>query len=137
MATDTRYFTHDHNARNDPKIQALIKKYGMSGYGRFWVIIETMRETRGYKLIQKSYVLEALAEQMKCTVKELNDFIKDCIEQYELFVQENGFFYSESLIERMAKLEAIRDKRRTAAYIMHEKYNHNITQEPLKEDERY
>ena len=127
---DARYFTHDDNARNDPKMRALIKKYGMKGYGMFWVLIETMRETTGYKIQFKKYVLEALAEQMQCTTETVNAFIKDCIEEFELFIKQDSFFYSESLIIRMAKLETFRLNKQRGAYVMHEKYGHNITKEP-------
>ena len=105
---DARYFTHDDNARHDPKIRALIKKYGMEGYGRFWVIVETMRETTGHKITDKKYVLEAFAEQMQCSAEQVKGFIKDCIEEFELFAHGEGYFYSISLLERMAKLEAMR-----------------------------
>ena len=127
---DARYFTHDDNARHDPKMQALIKKYGMKGYGMFWVIVETMRETTGYKIKQKKYVIEAFAEQMQCTVDEVTKFIEDCIKEFELFIKEDNFFYSESLLERMAKLEGLRVNRQRGAYAMHEKYGHNITKDP-------
>ena len=130
MATDTRYFTHDHNARHDPKIKALIKKYGIEGYGRFWMMVEIMRETNGHKIIQKKYVLESLAEEMKCTIEEINKFIKDCIEEFELFIQGEGFFYSESLLERLAKLDYLRTVKQRGAYAMHEKMGHNITKDP-------
>lgn len=130
MLADARYFTHDDNARHDPKIRALIKKYGMEGYGRFWVIVENMREAKGYKLNLKSYVLDALAEQMQCKAEEVQQFINDCIKEFELFIKEEGFFYSESLLERMAKLDNLRSKRQGAAYAMHEKYHHNITRDP-------
>ncbi len=130
MASNVGYFTHDHNARNDPKIRALLKKYKAEGYGRFWMIIETMRETRGYKIPEKDYIYESFAEQMQCTTQEIKQFIRDCIEKFELFTQENGFFYSESLIERMAKLENLRLGRQRGAYAMHEKQGHNITKDP-------
>ncbi len=126
---DARYFSHDSNARHDPKIQALIKKYKVEGYGRFWMIIETMRETTGYKIKQKKYVLESFAEQMQCTVEEVKTFIKDCIDEFELFIQDDGFFYSESLIERMTKLDYLRKVRQRGAYAMHEKAGHNITKD--------
>ena len=127
---DARYFTHDDNARFDPKMQALIKKYGMKGYGMFWVIVETLRETRGHKLSLKKYVLESFEVQMQCSADEIKTFIKDCIEEFELFIQESGFFYSESLLERMAKLDYLREVKQRGAYAMHEKYGHNITKDP-------
>jgi hypothetical protein len=134
MIKDARYFTHDSNARNDSKHRAMMKKYGLKGYGIFWVIIENMRDSSGYKIIEKTYVLESLAEQTDCTVIELRAFINDCIDIFELFIRQDDYFYSESLIARMAKLEAIRDKNRTAAYIMHTKMGHNITKDNHESD---
>ena len=116
MAKDAYYFKHDSNARTDPKIKALINKYGIEGYGRFWIVIEVLRESARYKLEDKKYLWEALAEQMKCEVKEVKQFIKDCSDEFELFVQDNGFFYSASLLKRMTELDAIKEKRREAAF---------------------
>jgi hypothetical protein len=127
MIKDARYFTHDSNARTDHKIIALLKKYKVEGYGRFWIIIETMRDSQGYRIKEKKYVYDALAEQMQCTTQEVKDFIKDCIEEFELFVQEDGFFYSPSLIARMERLNYLRAMKARGAYAMHEKYGHNIT----------
>lgn len=116
MAKDAYYFKHDCNARHDPKTKALINKYGMAGYGRWWVILEMFREANGYKLEDEEYIWDALAEQMKCPVSEVRAFVKDCIEKYKLFVQEDGFFYSPSFLERMAKLDTLKQIRSAAAY---------------------
>ena len=115
MAKDAYYFTHDANARHDPKIKSLINRYGIEGYGRFWVVIEMLREATRYKLEDKKYIWEALAEQMKCEVKEGKQFVKDCVSEFELLEEDKGFFYSASLLERMLKLDDIKEKRRQAA----------------------
>lgn len=112
---DAYYFKHDSNARNDPKIKALINKYGMSGYGRFWVIVEMLRESSNYKLVDKPYIWNALAEHMQCTSDDVKTFIKDCAGSFELLVQENGFFYSATLLKKMEQLDVIRKKRQYAA----------------------
>lgn len=112
---DAYYFKHDEHARDDPKHKALINKYGMTGYGRYWVILEMFRETKGYKLEDKHYIWNALAQQMQCEVKDVKAFVKDCVDEFELFVQEDGFFYSESFLERMNHLDTIRQKRVLAA----------------------
>ncbi len=114
---DAYYFKHDATARDDHKIKALINKYKLLGYAYYWILLEEMRKEKGYKLqIDKKFTLEALAEQMQCTCKEVKDFIKDCVEEFELFVQEDGILYSESFLERMSKLDEIRQKRVLAAY---------------------
>ena len=122
MANDPYYFTHDATAANDPKIRAMIKKYGVAGYGMFWLILEMMRTQSKYKIDDKEYNWSALAEQMQCTCKEVKAFVKDCTEQFELFIyDEKGFYYSASFLKRMQRLDEIRAKRVRAAEIMHEK----------------
>lgn len=117
MGKDAYYFKHDSTTRDDHKIKALINKYKMVGYAYFWILLEEMRKEKGYKLkIDKKYTLDALAEQMLCTCKEVKDFIKDCVDEFELFCQEDGMLFSESFLERMSKLDEIRQKRSLAAY---------------------
>lgn len=112
---DSYYFKHDSNARNDPKMKALINKYGMEGYGRFWVIIEHLREASNYKLSDKSYIWSALAEEMHCKIEQVQEFVNFCAE-IELIEREDSFFYSSSLLERMQKLDELRNKRKLAAH---------------------
>ena len=117
MPKDAYYFKHDATARDDHKIKALINKYKMIGYAYYWILLEEMRKEKGYKLkIDKKYTLDALAEQMQCTCIQLKEFVKDCVEEFELFVKEDGLLYSESFLERMSKLDEIRQKRSLAAY---------------------
>ena len=40
MRDDLPYFSHDNNAQDHPKMQALIAEYGFEGYGRFWALHE-------------------------------------------------------------------------------------------------
>ena len=108
---DAYYFKHDSNARNDPKCQALIEKYGIEGYGRFWILIEMIRETSHYRLEDKPYVIRSLANQFKVKPEEVRTFLKDCIEEFNLLCKDNGYIYSQSLLKRMILLDEIRDKR--------------------------
>ena len=113
------YFKHDQGARNDPKIRAMINKYGLEGYGRFWVVVEMMRENSKYKLEDKDFVWEAIAENFKSDISQARAFVNDCINKYELFIMDDGFFYSPALLSRMVKLDEIRRKRVYAADIRH------------------
>ena len=42
MSKDAYYFSHDSNAKDDPKCMVLIDQLGLEGYGIFWVLIETL-----------------------------------------------------------------------------------------------
>ncbi|WIF95044.1 DUF4373 domain-containing protein [Caminicella sporogenes] len=115
MAKDAYYFSHDANARNDTKVLAMRCDYGLEGYGMYWILIEILREQDGYKLKHDKSTYRALAMQMHSTVDAVKKFINDCINEYGLLQSDTTYFWSESLLRRMKKLEDIREKRRKAA----------------------
>ncbi len=108
------YFSHDSNARNDPKICKLRMGHGLEGYAIYWMIIEMLREQTCYKLNISDY--DAIAMQAQCEPEKVQSIIKDCIEKYGLFecdVDDN--FWSNSLIKRMEQKEEKSEKARQAA----------------------
>jgi len=113
---DAYYFSHDANARHDPKCSALIAAYGMEGYGRYWVIIEMLREEADHRLeISASYVRNALAVQMQCDVDAAHKFVQDCIGEFQLFETDGDYFWSNSLLRRMDLRKARSEQARQAA----------------------
>jgi predicted PilT family ATPase len=70
------YFSHDANARRDPKIQAMMIVYGGRGYAWFWILLEMMREQANYSLrISGKHDLDVLAKEMSCKKSEAKKFI--------------------------------------------------------------
>lgn len=100
---DAYYFSHDANARHDPKISDMRSIYGMQGYGWYWVIVEMMREQADYKL--KLCKANAMAMQMQCDNDTANNFINECINDFELFDSDGEYFWSNSLLRRMSQKE--------------------------------
>ena len=47
---DAFYFSHDSNARHDPKLVTFINEYGLLGYSYFFILIELLREQDQYRL---------------------------------------------------------------------------------------
>jgi hypothetical protein len=116
LAKEAYYFSHDANARQDPKILALISVYGLEGYGRYWVIVEMLREQSDFTLdMQGKYSFNAIAMQMQCNKDEAESFVHDCINEFELFESNGEKFWSNSLLRRMALKEEISMKRKKAA----------------------
>ena len=107
---DAYYFSHDSNARNDEKILLLRMKLGMEGYGIFWAILEKMRENADY-MCSKNYGVIAF----DLGVDE--DKIKRIVEEFGLFKDSEcgKRFYSESLMNRMAKMNEKSQKAKDAA----------------------
>jgi hypothetical protein len=111
---DTYYFSHDTNAKNDPKIMAMRNVYGSKGYGWYWIIVETMAEQSNYKLEHKKWVTNALAMAMQCDYGEVEKFIEDCIEEFDLFKSNGERFWSERLLRNMANIDEKRKVRSEA-----------------------
>ncbi|MEK4108159.1 DUF4373 domain-containing protein [Paenibacillus sp. FSL R10-2791] len=116
MAKKAPFFSHDMNARHDPKISAMRGVYGAEGYGWFWMLIELMAESDGYQLDCKSkYAFNAYAMQLQCKADDVHKFVSDCIEEFDLFITDGTTFWSNSLRNRMQYRDAVSEKRAEAA----------------------
>jgi len=108
MARD--WFKHDINARHDVKIVAMREKYGIAGYGAWWMLVEILRETEGYKLP----IREIPLLRYSLGFPEVEAFIDDCINVYYLLESDGEFVWSKSLMKRMEVYEEL-VAQRTAA----------------------
>lgn len=108
MSKEAYYFSHDSNAHNDPKILNLLQHEGWAGYGLYWAIVELLRNESDYRL-KAQYGVYAFA------LRTEEERIKNVVENYELFVVDSGYFFSESLIRRMEIKETKSQKARESA----------------------
>jgi DnaD/phage-associated family protein len=118
MSKEAYYFSHDSNARNDPKILALRSEYDIQGYGIYWVIIEMLREQEDFKLPKKNYIWNAIAMQVHSNdfaKEDAKSFVEFCINDCDLFVDDEKHFWSNSLLKRMEKKNELSEKRAAAA----------------------
>ncbi|MFD2704195.1 Lin1244/Lin1753 domain-containing protein [Salibacterium lacus] len=123
------YFSHDQNARRDPKILAMRSDYGSEGYGRYWMIIEMLSEQEDYKLKHAKWVTNAIAMELLCDANSAEQFLNDCVNEYELLQSDGEFFWSDSLIRRMEVKEEKRQKKVEAGKKGAEKRWHNSDSE--------
>lgn len=102
------YFSHDFNAKYDDKILSLRMEFGWEGYGIFWAIIEDLAQAKDYRL--HNSVITKLSFSYNIDINRLKEIYNLCIKE-KLFIEENDFFYSNSLTQRMNILdENIRKK---------------------------
>lgn len=100
------WFSHDCTTTSNPRMIALISVHGLLGYGRWWRLMEILRNEENYKYsITTKFAYNVLATAFMCTVEEAKDFINNCIEDYELLTTDGEFIWSESLLARMEHLE--------------------------------
>lgn len=93
------YFSHDSNAKDDPKIIKLIDTLGLEGYGAFWVLIELLREQPNLRLPIAS--IPRICRTFGIT----NPKMESVIYHFELFSNDGEYFFSPSLIKRMLEMK--------------------------------
>lgn len=111
MSKEAYYFSHDANARQDDKILELRAEFGWEGYGLYWAIIEMLRDSSNYTY--PSNAKAGLGLSLNIAKDKLEKFLNFCFE-VKLLVNDNGVFYSESLMRRMEEIDEKRRKRAEA-----------------------
>ena len=116
MSKETFYFSHDYNARNDIKIQALLVEHGAVGYGVYWIIVEILHEEseKSLKLNNLTYI--AIARQASTSVEQVKAVVECCLE-YELFTEDDGCFFSKRILKNIDRRMDISEKRAKAGRI--------------------
>lgn len=119
---DAYFFSHDCNARNDPKILALRSVHGAEGYGVYFMLIEILREQPEYKLTVNKYIWNTLAMQMQMQTEKVQEIIDDCCTEFTdgesdepLLINDGKYLYSASLLRRMGRVEDVSRIRSAAA----------------------
>jgi len=105
---DAYYFSHDSNAKDDPKCVMLIEQLGPEGYGIYWILIETLRDQPSYKY--PIALIPAIARRYNTTAEKM----KTVVGNYGLFEVDENDFFSLSLIKRMEHFEYKREIARRA-----------------------
>lgn len=107
MAKNNLYFSHDTNARQDPKLQEVMMEHGLAGVGAYWCIIEQLYEQDG-RLPRKNY--RTIAFALHCEV----ELIRSVVEDFELFCGDDDCFWSDAVCRRLNERKGVSDKRREA-----------------------
>lgn len=94
------FFSHDSDAFFDEKIVGMRADHGFESYALWWFIIERMRKEEDFKLDYNKKVFRSIKVLTGTTI-DVEKFINDCINEYELFVLEDDKFYSKSFLNRM------------------------------------
>lgn len=106
---DAFYFSHDSNAKDDPKCVMLIEQLGPEGYGIFWILVEMLRDQPNYEYPLS--LLPAIARKYNTSTQKVEAVVKS----YDLFkITEDDCFFSMSLNGRMESLEEYRLKKSLA-----------------------
>jgi len=92
---DNYYFPHDAESMNDPRIVKLLDRYKMSGYGVFYALNELLRVQDNYRCHLS--LLKMFARKINVNYS----FILSIVNDFELFVVDDEWFFSEDMCRRM------------------------------------
>lgn len=111
----TPYFSHKCDSLRDPAIQGLIADYGFAGYGRYWAIMEYLREHNG-ELPNDKITLRALALALQMNTEDLQMLCKSMVEDYHLlYISTENCFRSMQMDENLMQMHSISIKRKESA----------------------
>lgn len=91
---DAFYFSHDYNARSDPKLRALMTKQGLEGIGIYWCLIEMLYEQDGYLKLD---TIDGIAFELHSDCDRINSVLKN----FGLFKFKKDLFFSDSVLRRI------------------------------------
>lgn len=104
---ETFFFSHDYNARSDPKIKKLLRIHGWEGYGIFWSLVED--------LYSNDNCLELDYDLISYDLRANIDLVKSVINDFELFAIEGNTFGSASIQKRLDERDSKSKKARASA----------------------
>lgn len=128
------WFKHDSNAKYDDKILEMRSDYGYEGYGIYWAIIETLRDSSDFKLNLSSK--KSLSLSLAIEEEKLEKFIKDCIDKYKLFEIKADKFFSNRLLTQMKSRVQLQSKMSANAKQKHLKDSAIATIRRKREEEK-
>ena len=102
------YFLHESTSFQDYKIIKMRSKLGIQSYGIFWALLELLFNEEN-KLCIDDY--EALAFSLQCDA----NILKQVIEDFDLFVLEDGCFYSRRLNNHIEDINTKSNKAKESA----------------------
>lgn len=100
ILANREFFSHDSDAFYDEKIVGMRADYGFESYALWWFIIERMRKEEDFKLDYDKKTVRTI-KVLTGTKIDVEKFINDCINEYDLFILDNEKFYSKSFLNRM------------------------------------
>lgn len=107
---ESYWFSHDSNAANNPKMVALKRKYGYEGYGRWWRLVERLRESADYRYdISVPFAWEVIGQDLDMSAADAEAFVRECIDYYKLLETDGQYFWSSDLDDRMEYWEKRRE----------------------------
>ena len=98
------YFSHDADMRNDAKIKAIRRKFGVEGYGVYLMLLEILTDKDYFRLEWNDLNVELISADIEIEAKLLIDIVDYLVNILKMFTIEDNFLYCKKLILRFDSL---------------------------------
>ncbi len=105
------YFPHDADMRNDPKIRALRRKFGIKGYAVWNMILEVLTDCDFFEYQWNRLNIELLAGDFDIDPKVLEEMVEYC-QEVKLLATDGDKIFTPKLKERFESLLNRRTRQR-------------------------
>lgn len=78
LKNNADWFSHDADMRNDPRIKALRRKFGMDGYGTYNMLIEYLTDAQFFRFKHDSLTIELISGDFDVEPSKLVEILKYC-----------------------------------------------------------
>lgn len=115
MKNNLPYFSHDNSARNNPKMLALRARFGWTGYGQLWALVEMIAAADEARLdLGRKVVRSATACELGMTTDALESFLEFLSDEDEcgLILYQDGVVTTKRTSEGYARVESERLRKR-------------------------
>lgn len=102
------FFSHDYNARQDPKMQEVLMDLGVAGLGIYWCVIEQLYEQGGSLPLSS---IKAIAFTLHANIED----VRNLVENYGLFENDGTEFWSPRVSRQIDGRKKLTEKRAEAA----------------------
>jgi ATP-dependent Lon protease len=131
------YFPHDADMRNDARVKALRRKFGIEGYGVYSMLIEYLTDSDYFECKISDVSIEIIAGDFDIETAKLNEILSYCYQLDLLqFDTDNSILSCKSLDKRLEPLLTKRKRDRNVV-IVSENTQSKVKKSKVKESKEY
>lgn len=112
IKTNADYFPHDTDMRNDPRIKAIRRKFGVEGYGIYCMTIEYIGHASDFRVIIDEIGIELMAGDFDVEPGRLLEVLKYCNSIDLLQINDGEVLTCKTLENRLSGLLSKRERDR-------------------------
>jgi len=105
------YFSHDASMRDDPRVKAIRRKFGLRGYAIWCMLLEVLTDSENFKHKFNDLSIELLSGDFDIEPDILDEMVQYMI-TLELLQSEGGFLRCLTLEKRFEGLISKRERQR-------------------------